>query len=109
VDPLAGEYVGWSPFCFTLNNPIQLIDPDGMAPAPSDNDNEYEISIRDGKATTRYVGDRGGDQRNYAKVINYDMAPHKVVGQIPKTSARRFYKKTADKARVTNKSSLFFL
>jgi len=31
VDPLANHYYGWSPFCFTLNNPISFVDTDGRS------------------------------------------------------------------------------
>jgi hypothetical protein len=29
VDPIAGKYPGWSPYNYTMNNPINLVDPDG--------------------------------------------------------------------------------
>jgi RHS repeat-associated protein len=29
VDPLAGKYVGWSPYVYVYNNPIKFDDPDG--------------------------------------------------------------------------------
>ncbi|WP_423740205.1 SpvB/TcaC N-terminal domain-containing protein [Flavobacterium columnare] len=32
VDPLAEEFPDWSPYNFVMNNPIRLVDEDGMAP-----------------------------------------------------------------------------
>lgn len=32
VDPLADQFVGWTPYHYVHNNPINLIDPDGRAP-----------------------------------------------------------------------------
>ncbi|MGB3452680.1 MAG: RHS repeat-associated core domain-containing protein [Moheibacter sp.] len=31
MDPLAEKYPGWSPYNYTLNNPVMLVDPDGRS------------------------------------------------------------------------------
>jgi len=34
VDPLAGDYAGWSAYNYVLGNPVRLVDPDGMSATP---------------------------------------------------------------------------
>lgn len=35
VDPLANKYPGWSPYNYTMQNPVKYIDPDGNFVAPA--------------------------------------------------------------------------
>jgi len=34
VDPMANKYASWSTYNYVLNNPIRLVDPNGMEPCP---------------------------------------------------------------------------
>lgn len=43
--------------------------------APAAPDNEYRIIIENGKTTTQYVSDKGGDKTDYVTVVNYDRVP----------------------------------
>ena len=47
VDPLADKYAGWSPYNYTLNNPLKYTDPHGDSVFVQDGSNRYEY--RDGK------------------------------------------------------------
>jgi hypothetical protein len=53
VDPLAGKYPSWSPYTYTLNNPIKFTDPTGMS-VEGDYYNSKGVKIgNDGKADNK--------------------------------------------------------
>src|SRR5690606_5965305 len=51
VDPLSGEVPGWSPYNYVVDNPIRLVDPDGMAP------DDYYIDTRERSIRVVQTGD----------------------------------------------------
>ena len=58
VDPLAEKYVGFSPYNYTLNNPVMLVDVDGMGV-----EGEYDIVTNDdGTTTKRKISTLGDDE-----------------------------------------------
>jgi len=66
VDPLAEKFAAWSPYTYTLDNPVRLVDRDGM-----EAEDEWEIIInKDGTSSTRWISDRGGDKTDYIRVTN---------------------------------------
>ncbi|MBS4034929.1 MAG: RHS repeat-associated core domain-containing protein [Ignavibacterium sp.] len=42
IDPLADKFPGWSPYNYTLNNPLKYVDPDGREAVKADPDDPEE-------------------------------------------------------------------
>src|SRR5699024_2156635 len=53
VDPLAEKYPGWSPYNYTLYNPVRFVDPDGRSVAMPDPDDV--IYIADNRKVSRVI------------------------------------------------------
>ncbi len=77
VDPLAMDFANVSPYVYTLNNPVFLVDPDGKAPIPP---HEYTV-YHDKDGTVREVrktSNKGGN--------DHDKVTH-VYGTIPEAGS----------------------
>jgi len=73
VDPLADKYPNWTPYNYTLNNPVRLVDPDGM-----EAEDEWEIHInKNGTTTVKWISDKGGDEVDHITVMNDIPIPQK--------------------------------
>lgn len=48
VDPMADKYPGWSPYHYSLNNPLRYIDPNGMWSAERDENGNIIARYEDG-------------------------------------------------------------
>jgi RHS repeat-associated protein len=71
VDKLSSDYSSASGYAYVLNNPIFLVDPDGMRV-----DSSYLVNTRTNEVTT--IDDRGGTKTDYIYLWNgYPMADNR--------------------------------
>ena len=66
VDPLAVKYPSWSPYNYTLGNPVRFVDPNGMEPEWTKDDLFYNLfeggnGFDDLKNGWRWSGNNDGD------------------------------------------------
>jgi RHS repeat-associated protein len=71
TDPAAADYPSWSPYTYTFNRPVSLVDPDGRRPTQPEGaarsaDDEWRVNQRTGEIER--VGSRGGSQTDYYSI-----------------------------------------
>ncbi|QTY28290.1 RHS repeat-associated core domain-containing protein [Flavobacterium sp. CS20] len=67
VDPLTEKYPEWSPYNYTMNNPIRYTDPTGMAPEQSD-----WIPKVNEDGSTSYIAEKGDNASTLASQYDLD-------------------------------------
>lgn len=61
VDPLADQFAAYSPYLYTLGNPLKYTDPTGMAPESPD----WEWRVNSKTGEKEIIGDKGGADKQY--------------------------------------------
>jgi RHS repeat-associated protein len=84
VDPLAEKYPGWSPYNYTLNNPINLIDPTGLSPEDGGDKatQKQEIKTRRGMIKELRQGKSSEGKRSMIKDLRAEIRRIKRTGEV---------------------------
>ncbi|HSW55463.1 MAG TPA: hypothetical protein VLH59_10250 [Ignavibacteriaceae bacterium] len=98
VDPLADQYPGWSPYNYTLNNPLIYVDPNGMWTANydekgnaisavyEDGDTYEDLYTQLGISAEDFSGKYGIDLSSGITTKTFDITSYAIANQIFQSS-----------------------
>ncbi len=70
VDPLAEQFQGWSPYNYTMNNPLNLTDPSGMGPEPPDWYKKGDDIVWFDRSDSQFTDANGGNWKNVGATLD---------------------------------------
>lgn len=67
VDPMADKYPGWSPYNYCMNNPMRLVDPNGMWSVSTDSTGKVTATYEEGDTYENLYSQLGMSMEQFAE------------------------------------------
>ncbi|MCR9155591.1 MAG: RHS repeat-associated core domain-containing protein, partial [Bacteroidetes bacterium] len=96
ADPLAGEAPHLTPYRFSFNNPLNVVDPDGLF------EDEWDFDISSGALT--WVSSKGGQETQYVNIVDSEGF---IIGEGSVSGNKVFAYRLIDGVFITNMDQEF--